>query len=254
MSLKAWQETWLRLMLAPEDRATLLEACPAGLSSAEWQALQQLPPERLDAIAGAVQRGRTAMLQGTLPASLQWLLGSQRLAELAERYARSHPAAVVYPPEEGLEPWLAWLAAQPELRADLLLQDVLRYERCLLPLRFFQLPDSAAPRMGPVLAACAGLLVAGLDLQTALQQLAAGQIPPHYAAHPTQGWLVWRDPQAVRLQPLHWGLYALLSRLQGQLSWSEAVAQTLTEHPELQAEEHTLQAWEAWFWQQELLN
>lgn len=252
MSLAAWQETWLALMLAPEQREQLLATRPAGLTEAEYAALCQTPQERLEAISTAVQRGRISVLSASLPVHLRRLIPRETLWNLAHRYAYAFPDALVYPPAQGMIPWMAWLGEQTELSDLAHLQDLIAYESLLMQLSYYHKPQPPA-QAGPTLAPAAGLMVAGPELEALVQRLEAQQTVQDLPTQPLQGWLIRLRGSKVQHRPLHWSVYAVLTQIDGQRTWSQAVQATLAENPELADQESHLLAWENWFRQQGVL-
>jgi hypothetical protein len=268
MTLEAYQNTWLALMLAPQERASILAEGQVGLSPEELKALSQAPQARLEAIADAVQRGRISVLIASLPASLRVFLPSDLIEILAKRYAYRYPAAVVYPPAQGMYNWLTWLGEQQELRNNAPIQDLIAYELGLTQLVFYRKPTSTqfnlqpstdfSRNCGPRLSPRTGLIVASSNLDLLLKALEAGQVDVHLAQVTTlepeskpatqrQGWLLARWGSHVERFAIHWSVYALLGNLDGQLSWEQAVEATILEHPELVEQTAALMAWQGWF-------
>jgi hypothetical protein len=253
MSLEAWQNTWLALMLAPEQRETILAVCPPGLNEEEYRALCQTPQARLESIAGAVQRGRKSVLASSLPLSLRRYLPRELISELAESYAYTFPAAVVFPPAQGMARWLNWLGSKIDSKQFPHLQDLIDYEILLTQLRFFMKPVPAIASLGVCLSPRVGLVVAGPELDTLIQALAQGQEYQNLENSPRQGWLVSLWGQEISRQPLHWSIFELLSHLDGQLTWAQALDLTLSNNPELVTQKSALFAWETWFLEQGFL-
>ncbi|MGE3728833.1 MAG: hypothetical protein AB7I41_25015 [Candidatus Sericytochromatia bacterium] len=270
MSLEAYQNTWLALMLAPQSREKLLAICPEGLSADEYLALCQTPQARLEAISDAVQRGRVSVLSASVPGYLRRLMTAETTLALAERYAYAYPAAVVYPPALGLYNWLDWLSQQPELRESWLLQDLLAYEMGLTQLQFYRKPNTSASLsvktsaslsapIGPRLSPRVGLIVASPYLDQLLLGLEAEedfQVPEteDTLLSQKQGWLLARWGSQVERIALHWSVYTLLGNLDGQSSWESAVKRTVQSHPELEPQTATLMAWQRWFEKKRLLT
>lgn len=257
-------------MLAPQDRASILADCQSGLTSDEFIALSQTPQDRLEAISNAVQRGRISVLTASLPATVRVFVPFDLLETLAKRYAYCYPAAVVYPPAQGLYNWMQWLGEQPELSNSSPIQDLIAYELGLTQLVFYRKPTSAglsdptstklSIRTGPRLSPRVGLIVASPNLDRLLKALEQGQTAAYLAqvslavrAQPQgqaalhQGWLLARWGSEVERFPLHWSVYALLGYLDGQRSWEQAVAATVMKHPELVDQTVALLAWQGWF-------
>jgi hypothetical protein len=250
VSLRAWQDTWLQLMLSPHDQARILAGARTELTADEWQALQALPPERLQVIAAAVQRGRVSVLQSSLPRTLRHTLSET--GSLAERYAQAFPAAAVYPPALGLKPWLTWLKQQPEISHHPLLQQLIEAEICLNECHFYAPPDRpVSDQPGPCLAPCCGLVVAGPDLEALLR---GWKTPDSCQPDPLQGWLLARGPAQFECLSLHWALYTLLQRLDGQKGWSEHLHELIEIWPELHQQAQALRAWEPWLRQREWIQ
>ncbi|PIQ23622.1 hypothetical protein COW36_07980 [bacterium (Candidatus Blackallbacteria) CG17_big_fil_post_rev_8_21_14_2_50_48_46] len=251
MSLKGWEETWLKLMLNPESHQELISQENPALSEAERQALASLPQDLLSEIAGAVQRGRISVLYSSLPARLKAKLAPKLLRKWAQTYALAFPGAQVYPPEKGLDPWLAWIAAQAENQDQPWLQDLIAYERCLLKLKFYQAPWLATESPSLRLASSAGLLVAGPDFDLLLDS----RVYPVeiYVSQPFTGWLIWKSAHQNHHLKLHWGLYLVLQMLDGLRACEACLAELFHAYPELRAESETLSAWLSWLQAQELL-
>jgi len=260
LSLEAYQNTWLALMLAPQDRASILADCQAGLTSEEFIALSQTPQDRLEAISNAVQRGRISVLTASLPATVRVFVPFELLETLAKRYAYRYPAAVVYPPAQGMFNWLTWLSEQPELSNSSPIQDLIAYELGLTQLVFYRKPTSAELSVcaGPRLSPRTGVIIASPNLDHLLRAIETGQInadlaqvtrpdPDSPDVNLKQGWLLARWGSEVERFPLHWSVYALLGYLDGQRSWEQAVAATVMEHPELVDQTVALLAWQGWF-------
>lgn len=262
MSLEAYQNTWLALMLTPHAREAILADGQVGLSPEEWKALSQTPQVRLEAISDAVQRGRISVLLASLPASLRVLVPADLIEILAQRYAYRYPAAVVYPPAQGMFNWLSWLSEQPELSKSSPIQDLIAYELGLTQLVFYRKPTSnpfsVSGYPGPRLSPRTGLIVASPDLDLLLNALEAGQIDAYLAqvrtteseskqATQRQGWLLARWDSHVERFAIHWSVYALLGHLDGQRTWEQAVAATILEHAELAEQTAALKAWQGWF-------
>jgi len=269
MSLEAYQNTWLALMLAPQSRETLLATCPEGLSEDEYRALCQTPQARLEAISDAVQRGRISVLMASLPGHLRRLMSSEITLALAECYAYAYPAAVVYPPAQGLYNWLDWLSQQAELRESWQVQDLLAYEMGLTQLQFYRKPNTSTElsvetstelnvQAGPRLSPRVGLIVASPYLDQLLLGLEAEedfQVPEteDTLLSQKQGWLLAQWGSQVERIALHWSVYALLGQLDGQRSWESAVKNTVQAHPELASQTTALTAWQRWFEKKRLL-
>jgi hypothetical protein len=252
MSLAAYQDAYLRLMLYPRDR----EAWYAGnfplpgLTPEEEAALRALPRERLEAISSSVNLGRMSVFVATVPATLKLCIEPKRLAAWAEAYAHQYPLAGVYPREIAMAPWLDFLAVQID-QPQLL--EVIAYERALLGLQYYYRPQPQAE--GLCLSRSAALLVAGPHLPETLQTLWQGQVPALSGPlAPRQGYLLWQGLHSPELMPIHWALYWVLQHLDGQYSWEQVVSQLLAEHPEVADQQTTLLAWEAWLQQRDLLN
>jgi len=276
LSLEAYQNTWLALMLAPQNREQILAESHAGLSSEEFKALSLTPQDRLEAISEAVQRGRISVLSASLPATLRKLISHDLLEAMAIRYAYCYPAAVVYPPGQGLYNWLHWLSEQAEMRESTPIQDLIAYELGLTQLVFYRKPTSTGLSVetstglsvqtsaglsvipGPMRSPRTGLIVASANLERLLRALESGQLAAYLAqvadaeseSQPVtlrQGWLLARWGSDVERFPLHWSVYALLGYLDGIRSWEQAVAATVKEYPELAEQTVALNAWKRWF-------
>ncbi len=263
-------------MLAPDERERILAESHAGLSPDEFKALSLTPQDRLEAISEAVQRGRISVLSASVPATLRRLISHDLLEAMAIRYAYCYPAAVVYPPAQGLYNWLHWLSEQPELSDSLPIQDLIAYELGLTQLVFYRKPTSTGLSVqtstglsvqtstglsvipGPRLSPRTGLIVASANLERLLRALESGQLAAYLAQVATaesesqpvtlrQGWLLARWGSDVERFPLHWSVYALLGYLDGIRSWEQAVAATVKEYPELAEQTVALNAWQRWF-------
>lgn len=251
MSLAAYQDAYLRLMLYPRDREDWYAGnLPLlGLTPAEEAALRALPRERLEAISSSVNLGRISVFIATVPATLKLLLDPEKLAQWAEIYAHQYPLAGVYPRETAMAPWLAFLAAQVEQPHIL---DVIVYEQARLGLSYYRKPQPL--HEGLHLSSRATIFVAGPHLPQMLQALWHEQLPSlDGPIEPRQGYLLWQGPHSPELMPIHWALYWILNRLGGPGTWEQWLEQLITEHPEVADQRATLVAWESWLRARDLL-
>lgn len=256
MSLEAFEDAWIALMLDPPLRAHWRAGTTPlpGLSPAEAASLAAIPDARMEATARAVTEGRIAVFLAALPARVSGFLPPERWRALAAAYAERDPLASLYPLERSLPQWLTYLAEALRPEAIPHLTDVLAYEALQQALKFYRLPQPAQQQGPSRLAASSGLLVAGPQLREVLARLDRHQSLLGLEQTPRQGYLLRRLAHELELSPVHWAVYELLHGADGSRSWSERLETLCLEHPELAHQRATLLAWEAHFLDQGVLT
>ena len=186
--------------------------------------------------------------QKLLPATLQ--------QTLAQSYARAFPESTVIPAAQGVPAWFRWLQEHSEVQKIPFATTLLAYELATLKLRFYQLPrlpELTHARLAP----WAGLWVGTPRPEEVLSAL-IHQSPLPAApelANAQQGWLLYRrHGTEIKRVAIHWGLFEVLSLLDGTHSWGYYLEQVCKAFPELQSQRKTLEHWLIWIEKEQLLS
>lgn len=246
MSLKAFEQAWLEILLNPAMRQAWLAGDKRfhQLNPQELAILQACSRESLISRSHQLHRQRQQVLEAALPSRIRQLLGHSHSQALIAHLLEQGSPPPLYPYRQLLtslmDACFDYLGQQqvtvPHLR------DLVSYELASAHLDFFALPRPLPLTPGPRLAAWARLLRLGCQFPLLLESLNQGEEPPPLAEVPRQLFLLTREFRGLRLEALPPLVASCLENCDGQKSWAELVAQLHTQQAIPDNEAEALQA------------
>lgn len=231
MSLKAFQQVWLELLLNPAARTNFLssEQFLPGLSVLERKSLQSMSLTELEQFSQRAYARCYQKLAAVMPTRIAQLLGAEHVHGILEAYLGQASLEPLYPRRLLLSSLLNQLSVYLSQQSLIIphLKDLMAYELALLELDFFQLPTSLAWGGGPKLAPHVRLVRLGKEFPMVLDALNRGFPLPDISETPKQRFLLSREFQNLRLEALPPLISACLEACDGQLSWKMIVRQVL---------------------------
>jgi hypothetical protein len=224
MSLKHFQHSWLSLIAHTESpagpaRGELLSQT-LGLEAAEADSLTAVPPDFVQTQTQRQAEARRALLENTLPESVQYVLGASHTAAVLEALlARDLP---VFSRQALRSAVLGEVLHYLNTTGFIVphLRDLVHYELAAAPLCFFRLPASRP--VSPLrLAPWARLIRLGVHFPLFLRQFR--HQPVSLSETPRQEFLLLRDFQGLKLESLTPLQLACLQRCQTPTDGAEFV-------------------------------
>jgi len=257
MSLADYQDAWNQLLFDDSLREDWEngKAVFTGLSESESLSINSLAPDRVALIAPSTVRGRVHIFYHSIPKYISNLIEDDTRQKLSYTYALKYPDAGMYPRSEGMVSWLGFIKHTLAKNARLVchLEDLLNYAIVAAGLVFFRIPEPLVITTGPKLIHSTGLITAGPEFKTVLENLKTGQAITDLPDSPKHGYLLNRDHYTTNVEQLHWTVFELLHRCTGENSIEEIIAAMIEENPDLEGQSDSLQGWYKYYLKQGVL-